>query len=67
MLLEREDWTLSHQANQHAYELELAMADLQAAQVRRKTAEIMLDRAKNGTMSIDDLGPLELGVPDSVI
>ncbi|KAJ2931399.1 hypothetical protein H1R20_g5685, partial [Candolleomyces eurysporus] len=65
MLLEREDWTLSHQAFQHAYELELAMVDLQAAQARRKTAEIMLDKAKNGNLGIDS--PLEFGEADDVM
>ncbi|KAJ2916868.1 hypothetical protein MD484_g3562, partial [Candolleomyces efflorescens] len=67
MLLEREDWTLSHQAFQHAYELELAMVDLQAAQARRKTAEIMLDKAKNGIMGIDASSPIDFGEPDTVM
>jgi hypothetical protein len=67
MLLEREDWALSHQSFQHAYELELAMVDLQAAQARRKTAEIMLDKAKNGIMGIDATSPIEFGDLDTVM
>lgn len=64
MLLEKEDWSLSHQAFQHAFELELAVVDLQAAQARRKAAEFMLDKAKNGTMGVDALLSLEFGEPE---